>query len=111
LWNTFADPHQLETAILNLVINARDAMDGVGKLTIEVSNAVLDEPYTMRHSDITPGDYVLLAISDTGSGMPPEVLERALDPFYTTKPEGQGTGLGLSMVYGFVKQSGGHMNI
>ncbi|SEM58159.1 PAS domain S-box-containing protein [Stigmatella aurantiaca] len=111
LWNTFADPNQLENVILNLAINARDAMTGHGRLTIEVHNAVLDEPYAQRHPEAVPGPYVMLAVSDTGSGMPPEVLARAFEPFFTTKSEGRGTGLGLSMVYGFVKQSGGHVKI
>jgi len=111
LWNTFADPYQLENVILNLAINARDAMASTGKLTIEVGNASLDDHYAQLHSEVVPGQYVLLAISDTGSGMPPEVLERAFEPFFTTKPEGRGTGLGLSMVYGFVKQTGGHVKI
>ncbi len=111
LWNTFADPHQLENVILNLAINSRDAMKAGGKLTLEVSNTQLDEPYAQKHSDVTAGPYVLLAISDTGHGMPPEVIERAFEPFFTTKPEGRGTGLGLSMVYGFVKQTGGHITL
>jgi PAS domain S-box-containing protein len=111
LWNTFADVGQLENAILNLAINARDAMDGQGKLTIEAGNAALDEVYTARHDEVLPGQYVMVAVSDNGSGMSAEVLEHAFEPFFTTKPEGQGTGLGLSMVYGFVKQSGGHVKI
>jgi PAS domain S-box-containing protein len=111
LWNTFADPNQLENVILNLVINARDAMEREGKLTLEASNVVLDEHYTLVHPDVAPGQYVLLAISDTGCGMSQEVLERAFEPFFTTKPEGRGTGLGLSMVYGFVKQTEGHIHI
>jgi signal transduction histidine kinase/DNA-binding response OmpR family regulator len=111
LWNTFADPHQLENVILNLAINARDAMEGEGKLTIETSNAMLDDHYAQLHPDVTPGQYVLLAISDTGCGMTPEILERVFEPFFTTKPEGRGTGLGLSMVYGFIKQTGGHIKI
>jgi PAS domain S-box-containing protein len=109
LWNTFVDVAQVENAILNLAINARDAMDGHGKLTIEVGNAGLDDAFTARQDEA--GQYVMLAVSDTGSGMTPEVLERAFEPFFTTKPEGHGTGLGLSMVYGFVKQSGGHVKI
>jgi PAS domain S-box-containing protein len=111
LWNTLVDPNQIENVILNLVINARDAMPDGGRLTIELGNVMLDEDYVSVESDITPGQYVMLAISDTGSGMTPEVLERACDPFFTTKPEGMGTGLGLSMAYGFVKQSGGHFKI
>jgi PAS domain S-box-containing protein len=111
LWNTFVDPVLVETALLNLAINARDAMAGRGKLTIEAGNASLDEGYTARHPDIAPGQYVMLALTDTGSGMDPETVKQVFEPFFTTKPEGQGTGLGLSMVYGFVKQSGGHINI
>ena len=111
LWNTFADPVQVENALLNLAINARDAMDGVGKLTIELGNAHLDDSYVRSQPDAAPGQYVMLAVSDTGSGMAPEVLARAFEPFFSTKPEGKGTGLGLSMVYGFVKQSGGHARI
>ncbi|QRN98214.1 response regulator [Archangium violaceum] len=111
LWNTFADPNQLENVILNLAINARDAMEGEGKLTIEAGNAMLDDHYAQLHSDVTAGQYVMLAISDTGCGMSPEIMERVFEPFFTTKPEGRGTGLGLSMVYGFVKQTGGHIKI
>ena len=111
LWNTCVDLAQLENAILNLAINARDAMKGYGKLTIEAGNAWLDDQYAARHPDITPGQYVMIAVSDTGPGIPPENLERVFEPFFTTKPEGEGTGLGLSMVYGFVKQSGGHAKI
>ncbi len=109
LWNTSVDPSQVENAVLNLAINARDAMDGHGKLTIEAGNAFLDADYCKQHEDVRPGQYVMIAVTDTGSGMPSEVLDRAFDPFFTTKPEGKGTGLGLSMVYGFVKQSGGHV--
>ena len=111
LWNTLVDPAQVENALLNLAINARDAMDGQGKLTIEVGNAMLDDLYVASHADVSAGQYVLLAVSDTGSGMTPEVLAHAFDPFFSTKAEGKGTGLGLSMVYGFVKQSGGHVKI
>ena len=111
LWNTLVDPSQLENSILNLAINARDAMDGRGKLTIEVGNASLDEAYAAAHEEVTPGQYVLVAVSDTGCGMPADIIERAFEPFFTTKREGHGTGLGLSMVFGFVKQSGGHIKI
>jgi PAS domain S-box-containing protein len=111
LWNTLVDPFQVENALLNLAINARDAMDGHGKLTIEAGNASLDDAYAKRHADVTPGQYVMVAVTDTGSGMSADVQEHVFEPFFTTKPEGQGTGLGLSMVYGFVKQSGGHVKI
>jgi signal transduction histidine kinase/DNA-binding response OmpR family regulator len=111
LWNTLADPAQIENALLNLAINARDAMPDGGKLTIELSNASLDEEYAGRHADVTPGQYVLLAVTDTGTGMPPEVIARAFEPLFTTKPEGRGTGLGLAQVYGFVRQTGGHIKI
>lgn len=111
LWNTCVDPTQVENAVLNLAINARDAMSGVGKLTLEVGNAFLDDAYTRAHADVTAGQYVLLAVTDTGHGMTPDVMAEAFEPFFSTKPEGKGTGLGLSMVYGFVKQSGGHIKI
>jgi signal transduction histidine kinase/response regulator RpfG family c-di-GMP phosphodiesterase len=111
LWTTLVDPHQLENVILNLSINARDAMDGAGRLTLELGNAMLDDTYVANERDVPAGQYVMLAISDTGCGMPPEVLDRAFEPFFTTKREGEGTGLGLSMAYGFVKQSHGHIRI
>lgn len=111
LWHTLVDPATLETALLNLALNARDAMDGHGQLTIEASNAVLDERYVDAHADLTPGDYVLIAVSDTGHGMDEAVQARAFEPFFTTKPRGKGSGLGLSMVFGFSKQSGGHVKI
>lgn len=111
LWNTLADPTNVETALLNLAINARDAMAGHGKLTIELGNAYLDDDYSRRAFDVKPGQYVMLAVTDTGSGIPPEIIEKVFDPFFSTKPEGKGTGLGLSMVYGFVKQSNGHIKI
>ena len=111
LWLTTIDPGQLENAVMNLVINARDAMPDGGALTIESSNVTLNSRDVVRQPMAIPGDYVLLAISDTGTGIAPEVLERAFDPFFTTKAVGKGTGLGLSMVWGFVDQSGGHVDI
>ncbi|MBV8524104.1 MAG: PAS domain S-box protein [Acetobacteraceae bacterium] len=110
LWPTLCDPSQLENAILNLCINARDAMPGGGRLTIETANTWLDERGA-RERDMQPGQYVSICVTDTGVGMPPDVLVRAFDPFFTTKPHGQGTGLGLSMVYGFTRQSGGQVRI
>jgi CheY-like chemotaxis protein len=110
-WRTKADPAQLESVILNLAVNARDAMPHGGKLTIETTNAFLDETYTGPLDDIPPGQYVMISVADNGTGMPPEVLARVFDPFFTTKPVDKGTGLGLSQVYGFVKQSGGHIRI
>ena len=111
LWNTLVDPGQIENAILNLGINARDAMAGGGKLTIEAGNAMLDAEYARVHDDVQPGQYVMVGVTDTGTGIAPDLLERVFEPFFSTKPEGKGTGLGLSMVYGFVKQSGGHVKI
>ncbi|MDR6818303.1 PAS domain S-box-containing protein [Neorhizobium sp. 2083] len=111
LWNTLVDPTNVENALLNLAINARDAMNGQGKLTIELGNAYLDDAYARHTFDVEAGQYVMLAVSDTGAGMTADILDKVFDPFFTTKPEGKGTGLGLSMVYGFVKQSGGHIRI
>jgi CheY-like chemotaxis protein len=111
LWSTLVDPHQLENVVLNLAINARDAMKGNGRLTLELGNAMLDDQYVANERDVPAGQYVMMAISDNGCGMPPTVLQRAFEPFFTTKREGEGTGLGLSMAYGFVKQSHGHIRI
>jgi len=111
LWMTSADANQLETAILNLVVNARDAMSGVGQLTIETANVMLDEAYTALHPYARPGAYVVISVSDSGVGMTKEVMARAFEPFFTTKAPGEGTGLGLSQVFGFIKQSGGHVQI
>ncbi len=111
LWNCFIDPAQIENALLNLAINARDAMSGQGKLTIELSNAHLDDEYARTHDEVEPGQYVMLAVSDTGTGMTPDIVDKVFEPFFSTKSEGKGSGLGLSMVYGFVKQSGGHVKI
>ncbi|AWB22264.1 PAS domain S-box protein [Methylobacterium currus] len=111
LWLTLCDPNQLENAILNLAINARDAMPEGGRLTIETANAHLDDAYVASEIGVRAGQYVCVCVSDTGAGMPPDVIARAFDPFFTTKPIGQGTGLGLSMIYGFAKQSDGHVRI
>jgi PAS domain S-box-containing protein len=111
LWTAFTDANQLESAILNLAINARDAMPDGGLLTIEATNIHLDAAHASRQDDVDPGDYVVIGVSDTGSGMSSDVVARAIDPFFTTKPVGQGTGLGLSMVYGFAKQTRGHLRI
>jgi signal transduction histidine kinase len=111
LWTAEADPNQLESALLNLVINARDAMPSGGKLTVETTNRHLDSVFTAAYGTLSPGDYVELSVSDTGCGIPQSVMGRVFDPFFTTKPIGQGTGLGLSMIYGFARQSRGHVTI
>jgi signal transduction histidine kinase/CheY-like chemotaxis protein len=111
LWKTNIDAHQLESAIVNIAINARDAMADGGKLTIETQNVALDEAYCKANAEVLPGQYVMIAITDQGGGMAREVAARAFDPFFTTKPAGKGTGLGLSQVYGFIKQSAGHIKI
>ncbi len=109
VWPVEVDPTELESALVNLAVNARDAMPNGGKLTIEASNSYLDEAYCRMHGEIEPGQFVLISVSDTGTGMSKEVLQMAFEPFYTTKGSGHGTGLGLSQVYGFVRQSGGHV--
>jgi len=105
------DPSQLANALINLAINARDAMPAGGKLTLETKNVVLDENYARQNSEVKPGDYVMIAVSDTGKGIPQKLLDKVFEPFFTTKDAGKGSGLGLSMVYGFVKQSNGHIKI
>jgi len=111
LWPCEVDPHQLESAILNLAINARDAMHDGGTLSIRTANIRLDDDYAAAQTDERPGEYVLVEVTDTGAGMPQDVIDHAFDPFFTTKEVGRGSGLGLSMVYGFVNQSGGHVTI
>ena len=116
LWRVEVDPNQLENAVLNLAVNARDAMagdtkPGGGKLTVETTNAHIDEAYAAAQREVTPGQYVLISVTDTGEGMPPDIVAKAFDPFFSTKDVGKGTGLGLSQVYGYVKQSGGHVKI
>src|SRR5665213_2624795 len=111
VWSALVDPSQLGSALLNLAINARDAMPNGGKLTLETSNVVLDQGYAKINGDVQPGNYVLIAVSDTGAGIPEAIRDKVFEPFFTTKEVGKGTGLGLSMVYGFVKQSGGHIKV
>jgi CheY-like chemotaxis protein len=111
VWLAYCDPAQLESALVNLGLNARDAMPGGGKLTLEASNVHLDQDYVLANPDANAGRYVMVAVTDTGCGMSEEVIEHAFEPFFTTKPEGRGTGLGLSQVFGFVKQSGGHVRV
>ena len=111
LWVAEADPNQLESALLNLVLNARDAMPNGGRLLVETLNQRLAPDFAQAHDNLKPGDYVLLRVSDNGCGMPEAIINRVFDPFFTTKPIGQGTGLGLSMIYGFSKQSRGHVTL
>jgi PAS domain S-box-containing protein len=111
LWPAYVDPNQLESAILNLAVNARDAMESGGLLSIGTGNVVLTDAFTRHHADLAPGHYVVITVRDSGQGMTPDVLSRAFEPFFTTKSIGQGTGLGLSQVYGFIKQSGGHIEL
>ena len=111
LWSSFADAHQLENVLLNLALNAKAAMPTGGCLTIETANTYLDDPYVRRFGDVKAGQYVVLCVTDTGTGIPAEILDQVFDPFFTTKPAGEGSGLGLAIVHGFVKQSGGHVRI
>jgi CheY-like chemotaxis protein len=111
LWSTVADPAGLDACLTNLATNARDAMPKGGSLLIVTANRHLDTDYAATHAEVTPGDYAMIEVSDTGAGMTPDVAQRVFEPFFTTKQPGRGTGLGLSMVYGFIKQSGGHINL
>jgi len=111
IWPVLIDPHQLENAVLNLVINARDAMNGVGELKIYAENVTLKNVFSDRNVDLSPGDYVVISVKDTGSGMSPEIMERMFEPFFSTKEKGPNSGLGLSMIYGFVRQSQGHIQV
>jgi signal transduction histidine kinase/ActR/RegA family two-component response regulator len=111
IWAALVDPGQLSSALLNLAINARDAMPDGGKLTLETRNVILDESYAVDNGDVRPGNYVMIAVSDTGVGIPEAIIDRVFDPFFSTKAVGSGTGLGLSMVYGFIKQSDGHIKV
>src|SRR4029077_15054993 len=111
LWPVIADPAQFEACIVNLATNSRDAMPNGGKLTIVTGNQHLDADYAKVNPSVTPGDYAMITISDTGTGMTAEVIAKVFDPFFTTKEQGKGTGLGLSMVFGFTNQSGGHVSI
>jgi len=111
LWRVEADPNELEAAILNLAVNARDAMPNGGRLTLETGNAHIDEAYVAAHTEVVAGQYVVISVTDTGVGMDRHTVAQAFEPFFTTKPIGKGTGLGLSQVYGFVKRSGGHVKI
>jgi PAS domain S-box-containing protein len=111
VWPVRADPAQLEASLVNLATNARDAMPRGGQMTIATANRTLDGEYAAAHAELAPGDYAMIEVSDTGTGIPPEIMARVFEPFFTTKEQGKGTGLGLSMVFGFVKQSGGHINV
>jgi signal transduction histidine kinase len=111
LWPTLVDPNQLEHVLLNLIINARDAMEGGGHIALRLENVTISTAAGQLDAELAPGDYVMITVADTGHGMPPEVMEHAFEPFFTTKPEGKGTGLGLSMAHGFVRQSGGQIRL